>query len=58
MDDLTVEVESSQPLASNTLQGFAKRLKDVLKLSLAVVQVEPGTIPESAEPLDDRRKWD
>ncbi len=58
MDDLTVEVESSQSLAANTLQSFAKKLKDVLKLSLAVVQVEPGTIPESAEPLDDRRKWD
>jgi phenylacetate-CoA ligase len=58
MDDLTVEVESSQSLATNTLQSFAKKLKDVLKLSLAVVQVEPGTIPESAEPLDDRRKWD
>ncbi|MCJ7498660.1 AMP-binding protein, partial [bacterium] len=57
MDDLTVEVESSQSLAANTLQSFAKRLKDVLKLSLAVVQVEPGTIPEGAEPLDDRRKW-
>jgi len=58
MDDLTVEVESSQSLPANTLQGFAKRLKDILKLSLAVVQVETGTIPEDAEVLDDRRKWD
>jgi phenylacetate-CoA ligase len=58
MDDLTVEVESSHSLPTNTLQGFAKRLKDILKLSLAVVQVETGTIPEDAEVLDDRRKWD
>ena len=58
MDDLTVEVESSQSLPTNTLQGFAKRLKDILKLSLAVIQVETGTIPEDAEPLDDRREWD
>jgi phenylacetate-CoA ligase len=58
MDDLTVEVESSQELSTKTLQGFAKRLKDILKLSLGVAQVETGTIPEDAEPLDDRRKWD
>ncbi|MCK5351125.1 AMP-binding protein, partial [bacterium] len=58
MDDLTIEVESSQSLPADTLQGFAKRLKDILKLSLAVVQVETGTIPEDADVLDDRRKWD
>lgn len=58
MDDLTVEVESSQSLPTNTLEDIGKRLKDVLKLSNKVVQVKPGTIPEDAEPLDDRRKWD
>jgi phenylacetate-CoA ligase len=58
MDDLTVEVESSQSLPANTLQGFAKRLKDILKLSLTVTQVDAGTIPEDTEVLDDRRKWD
>jgi phenylacetate-CoA ligase len=58
MDDLTVEVESSLSLSANTLKDFGKRLKDILKLSLEVVQVEKGTIPEDAEPLDDRRKWD
>jgi phenylacetate-CoA ligase len=58
MDDLTVEVESSQSLPATTLQGFAKRLKDILKLSLAVTQVDAGTIPEDTEVLDDRRKWD
>ena len=58
MDDLTVEVESSLSLPANTLKDFGKRLKDVLKLSLEVVQVKSGTIPENAEPLDDRRKWD
>jgi len=58
MDDLTIEVESSQSLPAKTLQSFAKKVKDVLKLSLAVVQVETGTIPEDAEVLDDRRKWD
>lgn len=58
MDDLTVEVESSQVLPENTLQGYAKRLKEILKLSLGVVQVKTGTIPEDAQPLDDRRKWD
>jgi phenylacetate-CoA ligase len=58
MDDLTVEVESSKSLSENTLKDFAKRLKDILKLSLTVAQVETGTIPEDAQPLDDRRKWD
>jgi phenylacetate-CoA ligase len=58
MDDMTVEVESSQSLSANALEIIGKRLKDILKLSTRAVQVKSGTIPEDAEPLDDRRKWD
>ncbi len=58
MDDMTVEVESSQSLSANALEIIGKRLKDILKLSTRTVQVKSGTIPDDAEPLDDRRKWD
>ena len=58
MDDMTVEVETRMPLAAHTLEGISGRLKDVLKLGVRVVRVEPGTIPEDAQVVDDRRKWD
>ncbi|MDF1525414.1 MAG: AMP-binding protein [bacterium] len=58
MDDLTVEVQSSQNLPTDTLEAIGKRIKDVLKLGVGVVQVKTGTIPEDAAPLDDRRKWE
>jgi phenylacetate-CoA ligase len=58
MDDLTVEVQSSLSLPANTLEDMAGRLKETLKLNTRVVQVEKGTIPEDAEVIDDRRKWE
>lgn len=58
MDDMTVEVQSSLSLPTNTLEDIRKKLKEVLKLGAEVVQVDQGTIPDDAEPIDDRRKWD
>ncbi len=58
MDDMTVEVETGKPLAAHTLETASGRLKEVLKLGVRVVRVEPGTIPDDATAIDDRRKWD
>ncbi|UCF88708.1 MAG: AMP-binding protein [bacterium] len=58
MDDMTIELESALTLPGNTLEDIGKRLKEVLKLGIEVVQIPSGTIPEDAGPIDDRRKWD
>lgn len=58
MDDMTVEVQSKLTLPAHTLENISRRIKEVLKLGVSVVQVEDGTIPEDAEVMDDRREWD
>ncbi|NOY87720.1 MAG: phenylacetate--CoA ligase [Deltaproteobacteria bacterium] len=58
MDDMTVEVETRMPLPAHTLEKVGGRLKEVLKLGVRVVRVEPGTIQDDARAIDDRRKWD
>jgi phenylacetate-CoA ligase len=58
MDDMTIEVESKLSLPTHTLEDIAARIKETLKLGVEVVQVDEGTIPEDAGPLDDRREWD
>lgn len=58
MDDMTVEVQGKMALPAHTIEAIAERIKEVLKLGVSVIQVEDGTIPEDAEVIDDRRKWD
>lgn len=58
MDDITIEVEGKKKLSGDTLKDIGNRIKDVLKLTSMVAEVEPGTIPDDAEAIDDRRKWD
>jgi len=58
MDDMTVEIQSSRPLAETSLTEIRERIKEVIKLGTRVVQVEAGTLPEDAQTIDDRRKWD
>jgi phenylacetate-CoA ligase len=58
MDDMIVEVESSLSLPVDKLEDIKNTLREILKLSTVVVQVKSGTIPEGAEPIDDRREWD
>jgi len=58
MDDMTVEVQSSQSLSAAALEDMGKRIKEIIKLGTRVVQVKAGTLPEDAEVIEDRRKWD
>lgn len=58
MDDMIIEVESSLTLPRNTLEDIIGKLKVTLKLATQVTQVKPGTIPEDADVIDDRREWD
>jgi phenylacetate-CoA ligase len=58
MDDMIIEVESEASLAESTLDDIGGKVRETLKLGVEVVQVGPGTIPEGAEVIDDRRKWD
>ncbi|MDF1536377.1 MAG: AMP-binding protein [bacterium] len=58
MDDITIEVEGKTRLSGETLKDIGNRIKQTLKLTSGVAQVKPGTIPEDAGAIDDRRKWD
>jgi phenylacetate-CoA ligase len=58
MDDLTIEVEAKVQLPAHTLEEIGNRIKQTMKLTSMVVQVQSGTIPEDAEVIDDRREWD
>lgn len=58
MDDITIEVQGKMQLPAHTLKDISNRIKQTLKLTAMVAQVEPGTIPEDADAIDDRRKWD
>ena len=58
MDDMTIEVEAKMQLPAHTLEDIGNRIKQTIKLTGMVIQVEPGTIPEDAAEIDDRRKWD
>ena len=57
MDDMIIELQG-KPLSENTLTEIEKRIKDVLKLAATVIQVKAGTIPDEAQVIEDRRKWD
>jgi phenylacetate-CoA ligase len=57
MDDMIIELQG-KPLSDNTLLEIENRIKEVLKLGTTVKQVKPGTIPDDAPVIEDRRKWD
>jgi phenylacetate-CoA ligase len=57
MDDMIIELQG-KPLSDSTLQEIEQRIKEILKLGTTVTQVKPGTIPDEAPVIDDRRKWD
>ena len=58
MDDMILEIESPLPLPDPVLQAIGQKIRDVLKIGVRVIQVEDGTIPKDAKPLEDRRKWE
>lgn len=59
MDRLTITLEPT-PGASlaEQLNAIDQALRDVIKLQARFDVVEPGTLPASAPPLEDRRTWD
>jgi phenylacetate-CoA ligase len=58
MDDITIQVEAKKQLSPEAVKAIGNRIKDVLKLTSMVEQIDTGTIPEDSEVIDDRRKWD
>ena len=55
MDDLVIEVVAAAPLSEATRKAIAARVKETTKLGAQVVQLTPGSIPEGAPVIDDRR---
>ncbi|HEY5999772.1 MAG TPA: AMP-binding protein [bacterium] len=58
MDDLIIEVAAAAPLSEASLKAIAARVKETTKLGARIVQLTPGSIPEGAPLIDDRRVWD
>jgi phenylacetate-CoA ligase len=58
MDDLVIEVAAAAALSEASLKAIAARVKETTKLGAHVVQLAPGSIPEGAPLIDDRRTWD
>lgn len=58
MDDLVIEVVAAAPLSEATRKAIAARIKETTKLGAQVMQLTPGSIPDGAPLIDDRRVWD
>ena len=58
MDDLIIEIEASLALSPDSLKAIAARVKETTRLGARAVQIPPGTIPEGASRIDDRRSWE
>ena len=57
-DALTLTVELAAGADAAAAAGMVEAIRDVMKLRGEVRVVPPGTIPEGARKIDDRRKWD
>ena len=58
MDDLVIEVVAAASLSEASLKAIAARVKETTKLGAQVTQLTPGSIPEGASLIDDRRRWE
>lgn len=56
-DQFTLQVECGN-MASFDEENLLKRLKDVLRVTPSIVQVESGSLDRDETQLVDRRKWD
>jgi phenylacetate-CoA ligase len=57
-DALTLTIELAAGADATAAAGMVEAVRDVMKLRGEVRLVPPGTIPEGAKKIDDRRKWD
>jgi len=58
MDDLIIEIVAPATLPDDSLKAIAARVKETTKLGVRVIQLNPGSIPDAAPLIDDRRNWD
>ncbi len=57
-DVLTLRVEQAAGADPGTAGKLTEAIREVMKLRGKVEVVPPGTIPDGAKKIDDRRKWD
>jgi phenylacetate-CoA ligase len=57
LDHLAYEIEVQQPAPAGMAEAVAEALREELKVRGEVRLVAPGSIPEGAKKVDDRRVW-